>query len=145
MDNNAMLLQLIQNQQTFIHNQQTSINNLEAQMGRLLSMVQPGTLPGNTDEIPKGGFVELKSITSYEDINEEEAEKNDAVNDIEDEAKGDEEELLQPPIDRGVSKVSKEVKVSTKKGATCSSKPVLAPYKPKVPYPNRLDEDPRAK
>ena len=117
-----MLLQLLQNQQTFIQNQQSSINKLEAQMERLLSIRQPGTLPGNTEENPKGDYAELKTITtrSGKQVNpiptivkppvavppklvdeDEEVIGDESPNVGEDGANGAEEEMVSHPVGKG--------------------------------------------
>ena len=67
---------------------------------------------------------------------DEEVIGDDSPNVGEEEANGGEEEMLSHPVGKRVAKTH---------GASSGSKPILAPYKPRAPYPNRLDEDSRAK
>ena len=97
---------------------------------KALSSRQPGTLPGNIKENPNGDYAELKtittrsgkqlnpipsvvkplmivppkSITQDEEMKEDELEDKDELNEIEDGAKKDAEEVLQPPVDSEASK-----------------------------------------
>ncbi|XP_076891319.1 uncharacterized protein LOC143542665 [Bidens hawaiensis] len=115
--------------ETFMKNQGASIQNLERQMGDIASRLNerpPGTLPSNTEQNPKGfakaevttvGVVEQPAVDGEEQVEEE----------------------IQ--IDSPPAKVHQRRSPASTAQAEKQSKPPLRVYKPKVPYPGRLQMD----
>ena len=112
-----------------IHNHSSSIHNLEVQMGQLansLSIRNQGVLPSNTEKNPKE---QVKAITL---ISGTEIQTPKATMEYKEKKKKGEKETESERVE-----TSEEPKVKVENKEKAKSPPIR-PYKPLVPYPQRL-------
>lgn len=112
-----------QNQEAMIQSQATTIRNLETQMGNLANIMADraqGTLPSNTEWNPReyAKAITLRSGTELPEVENKDVDQSK-------ESKTKEKapqptEPVEPPI---------------------ASKPEVVPYKPRIPFPRRLQQE----
>ncbi|XP_076927758.1 uncharacterized protein LOC143591414 [Bidens hawaiensis] len=125
-----------------LKNQATSLANLERHVGEISSQLSkraPGSLPSNTEKNPRGF---AKAVTTRSGARRErEADPLRVITPaVDEEGHLDEEFQMDPPPAEAHQQT---IPASTKSPdkPSSSSNPPLRIYKPKLPYPRRLQSD----
>ncbi|KAJ0985464.1 hypothetical protein J5N97_003820 [Dioscorea zingiberensis] len=122
-----MIVKYMQNNDTTIRNLQATVHNLEnqiRQMAKSLAERPQGSLPGNTEENPRGEQCKAITLRSGKEV---------------------ELSVTKPPVNTPIEIEDSEPVVNSEEVKKGKDKPLEAspvpPYRPPVPYQTRLNKD----